>query len=90
MQYKFQRNVIILYERAKFNMRTQEKGEPVDTFITGLAEHCAYGDLHDKLIRDRIVAVCKIPSYPKSYSYRSSTDVGEGNYNGMSARNGQL
>ena len=59
---KFQSHFIkkrnVIYERAKFNMRTQVKGEPVDTFITalyGLAEHCAYGDLHDELIRDRIV-----------------------------------
>ena len=50
------RNVI--YERAKFNLRRQEEGEPVDSFITalyGLAEHCGYGDLHDEMIRDRIV-----------------------------------
>ena len=51
------RNVI--FERAKFNMRKQE-GEPVDAFITalyGLAEHCGYGNLHDEMVRDRIV-VC--------------------------------
>jgi len=33
----------IIYERAKFNRRKQETGEPVDSFITdlyGLAEHC--------------------------------------------------
>ena len=50
------RNVI--YERARFNMRRQEEGEPVDTFITSLyalAEHCNFGSLHDELIRDRIV-----------------------------------
>ena len=50
------RNVI--YERAKFNLRKQEPGETVDTFITalyGLAEYCEYGDLHDQMIRDRIV-----------------------------------
>ena len=36
----------------------QEPGETVDTFITALyslAEHCDYKDLHDDLIRDRIV-----------------------------------
>ena len=36
-----QRNVI--YERAKFNMRRQQKGESVDEFITSLyslVEHC--------------------------------------------------
>ena len=50
------RNVI--YERAKFNQRRQEEGEPVDTFVTalyGLSEHCGYGELHDEMIRDRIV-----------------------------------
>ena len=50
------RNVI--YERAKFNSRKQEEGEPVDSFITdlhALAEHCEYKDLYDEMIRDRIV-----------------------------------
>ena len=50
------RNVV--YERAKFNLRKQEEGELVDTFITALyklAEHCEYGNLREELIRDRIV-----------------------------------
>ena len=50
------RNVI--FERAKFNRRIQEEGESVDTFITALyslAEHCGYGELHDEMIRDRIM-----------------------------------
>ena len=50
------RNVI--FERARFNMRVQEEGESVDSFITDLytlAEVCVFGDLHDELIRDRIV-----------------------------------
>jgi len=50
------RNVI--YERAKFNMRVQRVGEPVNNFITdlfSLAEHCGFGNLHDELTRDRIV-----------------------------------
>ena len=50
------RNVI--YERAKFNMRKQAEGESVDSFVTdlyALAEHCSYGDLHDEMIRDRLV-----------------------------------
>ena len=50
------RNVI--FERAKFNRRIQEGGESVDTFITALyslAEHCGYSELHDEMIRDRIV-----------------------------------
>ena len=50
------RNVI--FERAKFNRRSQEEGETVDNFITALhalAEYCEFGTLHDELIRDRIV-----------------------------------
>ena len=50
------RNVI--YERAKFNRRKQEEGETVEAFVTALyalAEFCGYGDLHDEMIRDRIV-----------------------------------
>ena len=50
------RNVV--FERAKFNTREQEEGEAVDSFITSLyklSEHCAYGDLREELIRDRIV-----------------------------------
>jgi len=50
------RNVI--YERAKFNMRKQEEGETIDSFVTALyalAEHCGYADLHDEMIRDRLV-----------------------------------
>ena len=48
----------IIFERAKFNMRKQEDGEPVDAFITALytlAEHCGYGALHEEMIRDRLV-----------------------------------
>ena len=59
---KFQKHFIskrnVIFERAKFNSRKQEEGENVDSFITalyGLAEHCGFGSLHDKLIRDRIV-----------------------------------
>ena len=45
-------------ERARFNRRRQEEGESVDSFITALytlAEHCGYGELHDEMVRDRIV-----------------------------------
>ena len=50
------RNVI--FERAKFNMRKQEPGEPVDAFIADLhclSEHSEFRALRDELIRDRIV-----------------------------------
>ena len=61
------RNVI--FERAKFNNRRQEQGEPVDAFITalyGLVEHCGYGELHDEMIRDRIVVGLRDPSLSES------------------------
>ena len=50
------RNVI--FERAKFNRRVQQEGEPVDDFIIdlySLVEHFDYGQLHDQMVRDRIV-----------------------------------
>jgi len=50
------RNVI--FERAKFNQRSQQPGESVEAFITSLhslAEHCSYGELREEMIRDRIV-----------------------------------
>ena len=50
------RNVI--YERAMFNSRKQQPGEPVDSFVTSLytlVEHCDYKGLRDEMIRDRIV-----------------------------------
>ena len=50
------RNVI--FERAKFILRSQQESETVDVFITdlhNLAEHCKFGVLRDELIRDRIV-----------------------------------
>ena len=51
-----QKNTI--FERAKFNRWKQSKNEPVNDFIMDLyrlAEHCKYRNLHDELIRDRIV-----------------------------------
>ena len=50
-----QRSVSVPFEHTKFNMRKQEVGEPVDVFITvpySLAEHCAYGTLHNEMIHD--------------------------------------
>ena len=47
-----------IFEWAKFNQRKQEEGEPVDSFIIALhclAEYCGYGELHDEVIRDRLV-----------------------------------
>ena len=53
------RNVI--YERAKFNQRTQAD-ETAEEFITSLhclAEHCNFGALKEEMIRDRIVVGVK-------------------------------
>ena len=50
------RNVI--FERAKFNLRSEQESEPVEVFITdlfNLAEHCNFDSLREELIRDRIV-----------------------------------
>ena len=59
---KFDRHFIqrhnVIFERTRFNRRKQEEGESAETFITALfslAEHCGYGNLHDEMIRDRIV-----------------------------------
>ncbi|UYV80871.1 K02A2.6-like [Cordylochernes scorpioides] len=54
------RNVI--YERAKFNRRSQGDSEPVEEFITNLyvlAENCNYGILKEEMIRDRLVVGVK-------------------------------
>ena len=48
----------VIYERAKFNTRSQKEGEPVDSFVTDLytlAEFCNFGNLRKELIRDRLV-----------------------------------
>ena len=50
--FEVKRNVI--FERAKFNLRSQQDGESVDTFTTELyclAEYCEFGTLRDDLIR---------------------------------------
>ena len=47
---------------AKFNRRVQDDNESVEEFINSLhvlAEHCEYGDSHDKMICDRIMVGLK-------------------------------
>ncbi|KAL9967390.1 hypothetical protein ACROYT_G025604 [Oculina patagonica] len=66
------RNVI--FERAKFNQRSQQDGESVDNFITDLyclAEYCEFGTLRDDLIRDRIVEAKSEPPVPASVDHLS-------------------
>jgi len=47
-----------IFERAKFNMRTQLDGEGIDSFATalhGLEDYCNFRELKEELIRDRVV-----------------------------------
>ena len=55
--FSVRKNVVIEY--TKFNKRSQLPDEPVEQFISSLynlAADCNFGELKDKLIRDRIVA----------------------------------
>ena len=59
--FEVRRNVV--FERARFNGRTQREGESVEQFITELyrlAEFCSYGPLKE-MIRDRIVVGIRDP-----------------------------
>ena len=70
------RNVI--YEWAKFNMRRQQEGEPVDEFITSLyslIEHCHYGVLRDEMIRDRIVVGIRNTALSEKMQLQSDLDL---------------
>ena len=52
------RKNVVIEEHTKFNKRSQLPDEPVEQFITSLynlAGDCNFGELKDKLIRDRIV-----------------------------------
>ena len=54
--FKVRKNII--FERARFNRRTQRNGETAEEFITclySLAADCQYGNLKDEMIHDRLV-----------------------------------
>ena len=54
--FKVRKNVI--FERAHFNKKNQLPNESAEQFITvihRMAENCEFGNMKDKLIRDRIV-----------------------------------
>ncbi len=54
--FKVRKNLI--FERACFNRRQQEKGESIELFITSLhqaADNCEYGAIKEEMIRDRLV-----------------------------------
>ena len=58
MKKHFEPKKYITYERYMFNIRAQEENESIDSFITDLrkkAKNCKYGQLHDELVRDRII-----------------------------------
>ena len=51
--FKFRKNLI--FERAKFNQRNQNKGEPMEQYITALyhfVETCEYRDFKNEMLRD--------------------------------------
>ena len=57
--FKVRRNIII-FERARFNQRSQLPGETAEKYIAELyrlADNCNYGNLKDEMIRDRLVVV---------------------------------
>ena len=54
--FQVRRNVI--YERARFNRRSQMEGETTEQFIMELyrfADNCNYQDFRDEMIRDRFI-----------------------------------
>ena len=68
----------IIFEQAKFNQRKQEDSETADSFITALyslTEHCGYGDLYNKMIRDRIVVGVKDAALSEKLQMMSDLDL---------------
>lgn len=54
----FEPRVYVTYERYMFFTRAQNSDESIDKYVTDLkikARNCKFGDLHDEMIRDRIV-----------------------------------
>ena len=55
----FQIQKHLIFERVRFNRRCQIQDVPIEQFIMclyQLSESCAYGELWDEMIHDRIVA----------------------------------
>ena len=64
----------VSFERSKFNQRSQQPGESVDAFITSLytlVDHCTYGALKEKMIRDRIVVGLQDETLAEKLAVRS-------------------
>src|SRR4029434_3448248 len=67
-----------MFERDKFNKRSQEVGESAENFITAvhkLAEHCKYGVLREELIRDRIVVGIRDAKLSKKMQLNQKLDL---------------
>ena len=57
-----------IYERYRFNKRDQEAGESIEFYVgklRSLAKSCNYGELTDRLIRDRLVVGIRENSVPQ-------------------------
>ena len=54
----FQVRQNVIFERARFNRRSQLPGETAEQYIMALYDlvtNCAYGELESEMIRDRLV-----------------------------------
>ena len=76
--FKVRKNAI--FERARFNRRSQRQDEPVEQFITSLyslAKNCAYGEMKGEMIRDRIVVGTRglINGQEMSFIPRALSDI---------------
>ena len=69
----------MIIEHTKFNKRSQLPDEPVEQFITSLynlAADCNFGELKDRLIRDKIVVRIRDASLSERlYVNRSGDDA---------------
>ena len=67
----------MIIEHTKFNKRSQLPDEPVEQFITSLyklAADCNFGELKDRLIRDRIVVRIRDASLSERLYVNGSVD----------------
>lgn len=68
----------IIYERARFNTRTQGESESVEEFSTALhtlADTCNFGELREELIRDRLVVGLQDKKVSEKLQLDSSLDL---------------
>ncbi len=76
--FQVQKNLI--YERARFNQRYQERGESVEVFITALhqaADTCEFGDMKDQMIRDRLVVGIRDKTLSQRLQMESDLTLGK-------------